>query len=297
MTSSSSPRRRAALQALFVTFLWSTSWVLIKVGLQDIPALTFAGLRYSLAFACLLPFALRPAGRAALRRLTARQWRLLAGLGLVFYTIVQGAQFLGLAYLPAATVSLTLNFTAVATAIIGALWLNEPPGRWGWVGIALSVAGGLVFFYPAALPGQQAFGLLVSFVGMLANAFASALGRRVNAREGIPPLIVTTVSMGIGGLALLLIGLAVQEVPRLDGRGLALIAWLAVVNTAYAFTLWNRTLQTLSAMESTLINGTMLAQIALLAWLFLGEALTLQKIAGMALAALGAAIVQTKKAG
>jgi len=37
-----SPHLRAVLQALFVTFLWSTSWVLIKLGLKDIPPLTFA---------------------------------------------------------------------------------------------------------------------------------------------------------------------------------------------------------------------------------------------------------------
>jgi drug/metabolite transporter (DMT)-like permease len=43
------PRLRAILQALFVTFLWSTSWVLVKIGLEDIPAVTFAGLRYFLA--------------------------------------------------------------------------------------------------------------------------------------------------------------------------------------------------------------------------------------------------------
>ena len=49
----------AVLQALLVTFLWATSWVLIKIGLKDIPALTFAGLRYTAAFLCLLPFALR----------------------------------------------------------------------------------------------------------------------------------------------------------------------------------------------------------------------------------------------
>jgi drug/metabolite transporter (DMT)-like permease len=34
-----SPHVRAVLQALFVTFLWSTSFVLVKIGLQDIPAL------------------------------------------------------------------------------------------------------------------------------------------------------------------------------------------------------------------------------------------------------------------
>jgi len=35
---------QAVVQALFVVFLWATSWVLIKVGLEEIPALTFAGL-------------------------------------------------------------------------------------------------------------------------------------------------------------------------------------------------------------------------------------------------------------
>ena len=45
-----SPRLLAILQAVFVTFLWSTSWILIKWNIDEIPPLTFAGLRYSLAF-------------------------------------------------------------------------------------------------------------------------------------------------------------------------------------------------------------------------------------------------------
>lgn len=40
----------AVLQALFVTFLWSTSIILVKIGLEDSPALTFAGMRYFPAF-------------------------------------------------------------------------------------------------------------------------------------------------------------------------------------------------------------------------------------------------------
>jgi drug/metabolite transporter (DMT)-like permease len=52
-----SPHLRAVLQGLLVAFLWSTSWVFIKFGLSNIPSLTFAGLRYMLAFLCLLPFA------------------------------------------------------------------------------------------------------------------------------------------------------------------------------------------------------------------------------------------------
>lgn len=60
---------KAVLLALFVTFLWSTSWVLIKLGLQaSLPPVTFAGLRYTLAFLCLLPFVLmNPSHRTMIR--------------------------------------------------------------------------------------------------------------------------------------------------------------------------------------------------------------------------------------
>jgi len=44
------------LLALLVTLIWSTSWVFIRIGLKDIPALTFAGLRYFFAFLFLIPF-------------------------------------------------------------------------------------------------------------------------------------------------------------------------------------------------------------------------------------------------
>jgi drug/metabolite transporter (DMT)-like permease len=59
--------------------------------------------------------------------------------------------------------------------------------------------------------------------------------------------------------------------------------------------MWNHTLRTLSAMESSIINNTMLFQIAILAWLFLDEALTWPRIIGMALAAVGALMVQLRR--
>jgi len=50
-----SSRAKAILQALFVTLLWSSSIILIKKYLIDIPPLTFTGIRYMLAFFFLLP--------------------------------------------------------------------------------------------------------------------------------------------------------------------------------------------------------------------------------------------------
>ena len=68
-----------------------------------------------------------------------------------------------------------------------------------------------------------------------------------------------------------------------------------MVNTALAFTLWNRSLQEQSAVESSLINSTMLIQIALLAWLFLGEQLAPRDLVGLALASVGILIAQLKR--
>jgi drug/metabolite transporter (DMT)-like permease len=59
-----------------------------------------------------------------------------------------------------------------------------------------------------------------------------------------------------------------------------------------AYTLWNATLRTLSSMESSVINNTMLFRIAVLAWVFLGERLTLSEAAGIGLAVVRTLIVQ-----
>ncbi|WP_123788558.1 DMT family transporter [Phytoactinopolyspora halophila] len=286
---------RAVLQALLVTFLWSTSWVLIKTGLDEIPALTFAGLRYVLAFLCLLPLLLRRHHLGAIRALGHRDWLRLAALGLVWYTVTQGAQFLALDRLPATMTSLLLSFTPVVVAWLGIAFLSERPRALQWGGIALYIAGAAAFLYPVDVPAQQAVGIGIAACGVLANAAAAVLGRAANRGGQLSPLLVTVVSMGIGSLALLASGIATQGMPALSAASWAIIAWLAVVNTAFAFTLWNLTLRTLGAAESNAINNTMLIQIAVLAWIFLDESLGSREIAGLAIAAFGVLLVQLRR--
>ncbi len=290
---------RAIAQALLVTFLWASSWVLIKVGLQaSLPPLTFAGLRYSLAFLVLLPFVQgNSRHRQSLAATPRGLWWQLALLGVLFYTLTQGAQFVGLALLPAATLTLLLNFSVVAVALFSGLFTGESTTAAQWAGILLSVLGAVVYLWPLVLPASQMVGLAVGLVGMLANAAASLLGRQVNRAGRLSPLLVTTVSMGVGGLLLLAVGAATQGFGELGARQWAIIAWLAVVNTAVAFTLWNRSLRALTAVESSVINNLMLPQIAILAWVFLGESLNLRQIVGLALVGVGTLIVQLWRTG
>src|SRR5215207_657517 len=139
--------------------------------------------------------------------------------------------------------------------------------------------GVAVYFLPVEGNGLQILGVLVAFGGALSNAISALLGRQANRLATSSPLIITFISMGIGSFLLLGIGITVQGFGKPDLQSWLLISWLAVVNTAFAFTLWNRTLQTLSAVESSIINGLMMPQIAILAFVFLGETLTGKEIA------------------
>ena len=294
MVKNLSPHLRAVFQALFVTFLWSTSWIFIKIGLKDIPALPFAGLRYMLAFLCLLPLVIHSGQLKSLHTLSTRVWLRLILLGLLLYAVTQAAVYLSLFYLPAVTSSLMLSFTPIIVAILGILILGEAPTVMQWSGTGLYLLGVLLYFYPLALPTGQVIGLTIAAVGVLANALSSILGRYINRSAELEPLVVTVVSMGCGSIVLLISGLILQGFPHLTLTHWAIILWLALVNSALAFTLWNLTMRTLSAMESSLINNTMLIQIAILAWVFLDEQLTWQQGMGMGMAAAGILVVQVR---
>ncbi len=288
--------RKAVWLALLVTFLWSTSWLLIKVGLKDVPPLTFAGLRYMLASLCLLPFFLRSSGGQALRKMDRRAWLGILALGIVFYTIAQGAQYISLSHIPAETLNLILGFNPVLVTLLGIVLLAEVPNWLQWLGVGLAVAGVVVYFYPVQNSAGQVIGLAAGLVCLLATAYAAILGRSINRRGDLTPLHVTAISMGIGAPLMLLAGLLTEKWAPISLGSWLIIVYLAVVNTALSFTLWNMTLGILSAMESSMINNAMTIQVAIMAVIFLGEYLGFKEVSGLVLIAVGVLAVQTGRA-
>ena len=285
---------KAILLALLVTFLWSTSFVIIKIGLAEIPPLTFAGLRYSIAFIFLLPFAFTKKNSVVIKSLNKKDWVKLVLLGLLFYAFTQGTQFIGLSLLPAVTVSLWLNFTPLIVAVMAIFLLREIPSVLQWTGVILFILGIITYFFPVDLSENQVTGLVVMTIGVLANSSSAVLGRNINREANINPVVVTVISMGVGSVILMISGIVIQGLPSISTENVLFLLWLAIINTALAFTIWNLTLRTLSAMESSIINGTMLIQIAVLAWIFLGETITFQEGIGMLIAACGVVMVQLK---
>jgi len=143
----------------------------VKPQLHDIPALSFAGLRYGLAFVCLLGLLLgRPALRSSVLALTRREWLRLGALGLLLYGLTQATVFLGLTRLPAVTVSLLLSLSPALVTVLAIPLLREVPTPVQRGGVLLAVVGALMYLGPVALPAGQLVAVGVVAVGVVAFA-------------------------------------------------------------------------------------------------------------------------------
>ena len=290
----------AAGETLLVTFLWATSWILIKVGLNDLDLrpVSFAGLRYVLAAAILAPLgwhAIRGVHRRGEHGLDRRLLLQVGVLGLFLYAIAQGAQFAALAVLPAATVSLVLASIPIWVGTVAWARGEEAASRWQVVGIGVLVAGVALYFggFDPGTAGWIGLGaaVLCAAASTIGQHLSRDLNRDAQARLG-GPIGLTALSMAVGSVLLLAVGVWLEGWPRLDLAGWLIVAWLAAVNTAFAFTLYNRTLRVLTAVESSVIVNLLLVMVAAMAWIFLGEALDLRQVAGLALATIGVLVVQ-----
>jgi drug/metabolite transporter (DMT)-like permease len=287
----------AVAQACLVTILWSSSWVIIKFGLEEIPPLIFAGLRYSIAsFILLMLIGARRERRVALKGRTKKWWATLSLYGLIYITATQGTQFLALNYLPAITLSLILNLTPIFVLAMSIPWLKETPSLTEIFFIIVGLVGILIYFYPLDFIGVSILGLLIGIFSLAANSLSSIIGRAINRAQDTPALLVTGISMSIGSVVLLVLGFTTEVVTPLSLTSWLWILWLAVLNTALAFTLWNKAMRDLRAIDTTLINSTMMPQIILLSIVFLGEFPDLMGWIGLFLLAIGIAAVQVLQA-
>lgn len=282
----------ALLEACLVTFLWSSSYVLVKIGLTQLSPLTLVALRYVVASVILFPLALIK-GESAL--LSERKNILkMVFLGITGYTIAQGLQCVGLFYLPAVSVTFILNFTPVIVLVLGVTFLREYPTYIQLVGMGLVLLGAYLFFN-APLSGSSLLGVIITLLSGVGWGAYLVSGRLLFVSEEINPLGLTAFSMGLGTIAIAVAAYSVEGLSSVSLTGWGIIIWLGVVNTALAFFLWNHALQRLGAFEISVLQNTMLVQIAILSWVFLGEQLTVMKLIPMVLVFVGALIVQLRK--
>ncbi len=296
MTGPATSRRTAVAIGLFVTFLWATSAVLIRLGLskEDVDPVGFAGVRFALAAILLLPLAL-PRLRAARVWHASRRWLLgVAMYGLLMFFVGQVAVYVALGELPVTTVGLFVAMAPVVTAVVVLRSEHERASIMQVAGIGVLVAGAAVYF-GLALPGSEAaVGLLAAAAVAIIFGGSARLGRylAVDSHRYGGPLGMTAMAMVVGASATLILAFAIEGVPSFSVEAWLLIIWMAAINTALAYTLWAQTQRTLRAVESSVLRDMTLVQTALLGWVVLDETLDLAQVLGLALALGGVALVQ-----
>lgn len=233
----------ALLEALFVSIVWASSFVIVKIALVELGPLTIGGLRYFLGFACLLPF-LRRRGFLLARS----QWLRIAFLGLSAYTLGNGAMFWALRFLPATTASFLMSLITLTVLLGGVVWLREIPNCLQTVSILMALAGMTAFFSSGLKPGGPLglaiFALAVAgFTSFALLSWVAALDRQVDM------LTLTALPLAIGGGPLLVIALSIEGLPHASFQTWCLILFLAAINTAFGYVLYNHAMQSLQAFE------------------------------------------------
>ncbi|UHL63465.1 EamA family transporter [Paralcaligenes sp. KSB-10] len=273
------------LAALAVISAWGINFVVIKVGLHEIPPLLLGGLRFGLVAFPAVFFIKRP--------LLAWRSLLLYALTLSFgqFVFLFTAIYVGM---PAGLASLVLQSQAFFTVLIAALFLGERV-RWPNVlGIVVAVLG-LVLIEQGALPGSVS---VLGFILTLCAALSWACGNIVVKRIGkvdmlglvvwaalIPPIPFFVLSWVIEGPARIR-----HSLLSISAVGVASVIYLALVATIVGYVLWGRLLGRHPVSKIAPLS-LLIPVIGLVSsWLLLGEHLSLIQWVGGAVVMLGLAL-------
>jgi O-acetylserine/cysteine efflux transporter len=157
------------LFALGVVTIWGVNFVVIKIGLQDLPPILFTALRFVFAALPMVWFVPRP--RAA--------WQLVAAYGMLQFALQFTLLFTGIKLgLPAGLASLVIQLQAFFTIGLAVLLLGERPRLVQLAGASIALAGmGMVALH---LQGQASLtGFVLVVLGGLCWALANIVTRKM----------------------------------------------------------------------------------------------------------------------
>ena len=288
MSDSGKPLWLRLAPAIFL-LLWSGGFSFAKFGLEHAEPLTFLALRYALVLAVLLPVAL------VVRPPLPRRWRDWGHLAVVGFLLQ--AVYFGLSYY-----ALDLGLSAGGVALIVALqpilvalaapWISgERVALLRWLGLLLGLAGaGMVIASRDSVEVASRIGALAAVGALVAISAATLYEKRFGLSHH--PVTSNAVQYAIGLAAVLPLA-ALTETMAVDWSlelGMAL-GYLVVANSLISVTLLLAMIRHGEASRVSALFFLVPPMAALIAWLLIGEVLPPIAWAGMALAAVGVALV------
>ncbi|MCA9709660.1 MAG: EamA family transporter, partial [Myxococcales bacterium] len=160
--------------------IWGSTWLVIKAGLADLPVLSGAAARFTLAAGLLAILAPALHRREGGRAPTPRLW---LGMGLLNFAIPYGLVYTAETVIPSGLAAVLWAVFPMMTAAVAHVWLpGERLRRHQWLGTAVGLAGVAVLFSTdlrAIGPEALAFGAL-----LLLSPLSAAFGQVLIKRDG-----------------------------------------------------------------------------------------------------------------
>lgn len=291
-----SPHLVALAQASGVIVAGSCAGVLAKQALADVPPFTFVWLQIAIGGILLTAYTFGLRGERLPRRLPGSVWAYIVWIGIANFTLVRVLFVLALARLPATTHAYLVNFVGVVTMAMSVFVLRERPAAVQVVGAVVALLGLRVFFREIP-PPTEIVGVVYVAVGVLGLASTNNVTRKLAlVTDGrLSNTVLSTVALWIGGLPVVLFGLATDWPPPVHGwTNWSIIALNGAVSITIGLTVWNFILRTLRSYEASVLAATSVIWTALLAVPLLGERLEAHQLGGIALMLVGLALVQIR---
>ncbi|HEY0726238.1 MAG TPA: EamA family transporter [Pyrinomonadaceae bacterium] len=281
---------------LILCGIWGSTWLFIKLGLADLPPITFAGIRFVIA--CTILFSLILIRRIQLPR-ARRDWLLLAVSGILSFGFNYGLVFWGEQYITSGLAAL-LQATLPAFGLVFAHF-HLPAERLSWTkifGVVLGVCGvGVVFSNQLTVAGSRALAgcvalILSAMFAAYSNVLVKAYGKHLN------PAVLSAGQMLFGLILLLSVGIPLEGNPfRFHWTPMAVIAmfYLAIVGSVIAFLLYYWLVLNMDVTKSMLIALVTPVVAVILGMIVLNEEFGWRTLAGGAMIISGIGFIVVRK--
>jgi drug/metabolite transporter (DMT)-like permease len=267
--------------------LWAGNWTVARAVRDDIsPGLITSG-RVVLVMLTLAPLAL-PGLLARLRGFAARDWAVLAGLGLFGGGVHNAMQYLGLQSTTATNGTLFFSLSPVTIMVLSGMVLGERVRAMQWIGVAVSFAGVLMI----ALRGEAEAlaslsfnpGDILCFLSMIFwSGYTICLRLQRAALEPIQLLFMVCAVGLVTLLPWLAWDLANDPRAHFNLHGTAAMLYSAFASVILAYAGWNYAVSRLGAARTGGFSHLLPAFGVIFAALFLGEYPAWYHFAGIAL--------------
>jgi drug/metabolite transporter (DMT)-like permease len=219
-----------AFAAIYV--LWGSTYLAIRIAVQQVPPFFAAGIRFFIAGA-LLYTAMRLSGRPAPTR---KEWGNLLLIGCLMFVVTYGAVFWAEQFVPSGFTSVLEATLPIITIALEVFVFRQQRFRWSLlIAIVVGFAGVLLLL----LRNPQHVAILPC-VAILGGGTAWSLGAVLTRSLGLPRSkgITAGAEMWLGGAILLVLSALTGEMhpfPHVSAKAMGALAYLVVAGSLLGF--------------------------------------------------------------